>query len=411
MTSGRTIRLRIKEFWRCEIYEARKRFGGLEKFEIRQKKYIKRGLRMMRIEKIYLNFDKKFISELLEDEILPKKIEKEFFKKLIYEGYNSTEISNITQTYASNHYNELFQNNFENLRDIYFYKTRIIELIQKGYSLNEIYEFFDLNFRNKRGMGWRAILATMKRIWDSLFSFFGHIIPLFSFLKRVYRIFPILNNNLITSLITSNSPPDEIDKAFIIYLLHQNLSKEQIASCFGLSVTHIGRFFHGLLGMNYRAAKREYYYKPHIIEFAEFGFTLTAMVKYLTFVTTFQHLQKLIDLLWKDELNLKLPSESSFDYISRKYKETNITIDKRLIKYLCTIYNEMRRSGDRFFDNQILSRILGYDSYSVTRYIKNKLIPFRLVSVHHTTNYNKEIFMLTQKGLKLSKKLKCKQTQ
>ena len=406
-TSTKTIRLRIKEFWRCDAYEIRKRFGGFNKYLIRQKQYIKDGLRMMRIEKNYMSFDKDFISELIEDDLSPIDIEREFFKKLIYDGYDLMIINDITKTSSSNYFKELFGDNFDNIRDEYFYKTRIIELIQQNKSLNEIFEYFKINFGTKIGMGWRAILAAMKRIWSSWFYPSGHVTTLFLFLERVYRIFPKINDHLITSLLTSNSSPHEIDKQFLIYLLDQNFSKEQIASSFNLSITQINRQFHSVFSMNYREAKREYYYKPQIIDLVEKGFILTVMVNYLHFITSYQHLQKLIELIWKDEVLLKLSSESTFDYILKKYKKTNITIDHQLIKYLNSIFNIIRKSSNRFFDNQILGKIIGYDNYSISRYIKNKLIPYGLVSLHHKSKNNKDIFILTQKGLELAKKLNC----
>ncbi|MFX1500858.1 MAG: GIY-YIG nuclease family protein [Promethearchaeota archaeon] len=107
-TSTKTIRLRIREFWKCDTYEIRKKFGNLNKYLVRQKQCIKDGLRMMRIEKNYLSFDKDFVSNLIEDELSPKDIEKEFFKKLFYDGYNSKMIGNITKTYSSNYFKELF---------------------------------------------------------------------------------------------------------------------------------------------------------------------------------------------------------------------------------------------------------------------------------------------------------------
>jgi len=67
----------------------------------------------------------------------------------------------------------------------------------------------------------------------------------------------------------------------------------------------------------------------------------------------------------------------------------------------------MRRSNNRLFDNQILSKTIGYANYSISRYIKNKLTPYGLVSLHHKSKNNKDIFILTQKGLELAKKLSC----
>ncbi|MFW9987063.1 MAG: GIY-YIG nuclease family protein [Candidatus Odinarchaeota archaeon] len=404
-TSTKTIRLRIREFWKCDTYEVRKKFGSLNKHLIQQKQFIKDGLRMMRIEKNYLSFDKDFISNLIEDELSPKDIEKEFFKTLFYKGYNSKMIGNITKTYSSNYFKELFGDNFDNLRDVYFYKIRIIELIQQNKSLNEIYEHFKINFSNKRGMGWRSILAAIKRIWSSWFYQLGHITTLFLFLERIYRIFPKINNPLLISLLNSNCPPHEIDKQFLIYLLHQNYSKEQIANSFNLSITKMGRHFHNIFSMNYRKAKREYYYKPHIIELIENGFILTIMVNFLPFITNYQHLQRLIELIWKEEIPLKLSTKSIYNYILKKYKKTNFTIDNQLIKYLNSIFNVMRKNGNRFFDNQIIGKIMGYDYYSLSRYIKNKLIPYGLVSLHHKSKNNKDYFILTQKGLELAKKL------
>ena len=48
---------------------------------------------------------------------------------------------------------------------------------------------------------------------------------------------------------------------------------------------------------------------------------------------------------------------------------------------------------------------MGYKYYSISRYIKNKLIPYGLVSLHHKSKNNKDFFILTQKGLELAKKL------
>ena len=404
-TSTKTIRLRIKEFWNCNTYEVRKRFGCSNKYLIRQKQFIKDGLRMMRIEKNYLSFDKDFISKLVEDDLSPIDIEREFFKKLLYDGYDLMMIGDITKTSSSNYFKELFGDNFDNLRDEYFYKTRIIELILQSKSLNEIYEYFKERFGTKIGMGWRAILAAIKRIWSSWFYQLGHITTLILFLERIYRIFPKINNPLLTSLLNSNCSPHKIDKQFLIYLLHQNFSKEQIANSFNLSITQIGRRFQSICSMNYREAKREYYYKPHIIDLVENGFILTTMVNFLPFITSYQYLQKLIELIWKDEVLLKSSSESIFNYILKKYKKTNITIDNQLIKYLSSIFNIMRKSNNRFFDNQIVGKIIGYNNYSISRYIKNKLIPYGLVSLHHKSKSNKDYFILTQKGLELVKKL------
>jgi len=262
-----------------------------------------------RLFRIYPKIDKNIFLKLVSDGLTIRDIDKEILKYLIYSGLSSKEVSVYLEKANPNDKHQMsdwvefvfgegyfsqrteYQKKWIILMDVFFWKPRIEELIEKGFDSMQIEkEIYNITWQKSPKA--KNIHSKIKRIWNdeynSIISMQKKYKYFFDYLRRIYMVYPRYNAQLLDKLREKKETPLKIDREMTKFIIFKgNKSKlpysskelvnifsfsSKISSVNTQSSKYVRLFFHDIFGMNMFDINRQFYWKPRIIKFFKSGF-------------------------------------------------------------------------------------------------------------------------------------------
>ncbi|GAH59044.1 unnamed protein product, partial [marine sediment metagenome] len=287
---------------------------------------------MKRILVYYPKIDRILLRELLNEGLTADEIDDVFLTKLIYKGYAASEIGKkvgLTDSkWMAKRFQHVLDMNFQEARDEYFFRPRIVYLLKNGVKSPQLTDFFNKDYKDLKApikkFCRKGIYNAMRRIWQRKYDEFNYramvegkwnmvtspfdhnrlqFTHFYHYLIRIYHLYPKINEELAELLTESELSTKEIDIAFLVFLIQFGYSLEEITEKYNSTYDSLRKWIKKVLGMNYNMAKDEYFWKPRILTLIKKYDPIPAVTKIAEiFNTPDPTLRGAIKRIWKYEL-------------------------------------------------------------------------------------------------------------
>ena len=313
---------KIQEFWSeigiYSIDDARKKFGGIDKYNFR--------VRHFALSEDYKKFDKKLLSE---------------FKNLILKGLSTSEIKiemNLDHSVIYEMLNVLGFDSFTSARDILgineLYNERMKENHLKSVKRRNTHsQWIDVNKEKfieliKKHMHYSEMATQLhiaeRTLYDKSYEIFGLSL---TEADRIYRLYPQVEKTLINRIqisepflndwIKSGLNINEIDQEILKLLISIGYDKKDIELIFEWDHFHVTRWIPEVLDMNFYRARDEYWWKPRIISLFRRGYSARKMREVSKEIIGRYVTHNNIIRIWKEEY--KKYGKNLLQYLYQEY--------------------------------------------------------------------------------------------
>ncbi len=428
--SGTTISRRIYDSWHKEgiknLEDARKYFGGSELYDLRKNKKIQNAHHMKRILIYYTKIDRILLRGLLNEGLTADEIDDVFLTKLIHKGYVASEIGKkvglIDSKWMAKRFQHVLDMNFQEARDEYFFRPRIVYLLKNGVKSPQLTDFFNKDYKDLKvpikKFCRKGIYNAMRRIWQRIYDEFeqrsreeGRWDPcrspleknrlqfthFYRYLIRIFSLYPKINKELAELLIDSDLSTKEIDQEFLLYLVQTGNSLEEMVNKYKSAYDPFRKWFKKVIGMNYNKAKDQFFWKHKILHLIKKYDPPHAINKIAIKLKASEHtIRTVVRRIWNKELKKMGGIKSLLEYLKNKdfYNKLNKLVKlfgvkaDRLKKYVLTSKHVLQglfnlTKTNPFFTARSMAKELKFNERTSYYHIINKLIPFGLVEKLH----------------------------
>lgn len=292
-----TVLSRVKEFWGIKFYEAKRLFN------------------------IYPKLDKKLgnldISNIGNCGIIERDVM--YLQSLIFAGFNMTQIAYfyekgvksmrkfMTKTLNIDFTHSMY---FQSAKDEFYWKPRIINAIMADNNLSDTI--------NK--LHSTSHFRELGRIWKKEYDVFNRSnYELYNYLKRIYLLYPILDNKLLISLLNKKKQPYEIDEQYIRKLLRNTSSMQEFAVKLQMGLGQARNFLRSVMKINYNEAVREYVWKPELTSYIKKYDSILDIANNEDY--NLSTLRNRFKMIWSDEIEQLGSLKKAYHHLKEKFND------------------------------------------------------------------------------------------